>query len=231
MGNGILAQELSVPCPRFTSMSSTTDLLDFDVRTTLLAATQARRTADREEARLLALAIHMVHLHPVDDQTPVASWTGPSLTVEEDDPMSDHLAGAGTPQVAERAVEELAAALDVSYLSGCGLVADALELRYRLPRLWALVQAGALQAWKARKVAQLTTHLGADAVAFVDAQAAIAGAKNKITANLAGLVHQALVRYEPESAKRNVNKPPSDAARSASTTTPTRPTASPAPPP
>ncbi len=77
-----------------------------------------------------------------------------------------------------------------------------MELRYRLPRLWALVQAGRLQAWKARQVAQHTTHLGAEAVAFVDAQAAIAGAKNRITPNLTGLVHEALIRFEPETAKR-----------------------------
>ena len=102
-----------------------------------------RRQADRSEARLLALAVQIVHLHPVEDHTPVASWDDPLLTIpDDDDPITDHLAGTGTPQVAERAVEELAAALDLSYRSGCGLVADSLELSYRLPRLWALVQAG-----------------------------------------------------------------------------------------
>jgi hypothetical protein len=131
------------------------DDVDLDVRTTLLEAAAERRQADRSEARLLALAVQIVHL------------------------------------VAERAVEELAAALDVSYGSGCNLVADALELRYRLPRMWRLVQSGRLQAWKARKVAQQTTHLGAEAVAFVDAQAALAGAKNRMVPNLAGLVHAA----------------------------------------
>ncbi len=202
MDKAILAEDMSVPCSRFTSHEQhDSRRLDLDVRTTLLAAAEARRTADREEARLLSLAIQIVHLYPVDDETPVASWADPSLTSDTADPMRAHLAGAGTPQVAELAVEELGAALDVSYLSGCGLVADALELRYRLPRLWALVQDGKLQAWKARKVAQHTTHLGAEAVAFVDAQAAIAGAKNRITANLTGLVHQALVRFDPETAR------------------------------
>ena len=58
-----------------------------------------------------------------------------------------------------------------------------------------------LQAWKARKVAQHTTHLGAQTVAFVDAQAAIAGAKNRLVPNLPGLVHEALVRFEPDVAR------------------------------
>jgi hypothetical protein len=183
-------------------MSSTAEVLDLDVRETLLAATEARLTADREEARLLALAIQIVHLHPVDDDTTVASFSDNSLAVPDDDPMLDHLAGEGTPQVAERAVVELAAALDVSYRSGCHLVADSLAIRYRLPKLWPLVQAGRMQAWKARRVAQLTTGLGAAAVAFVDAQAAIYGAKNRLVPNIAGLVHAALVHFEPERAKQ-----------------------------
>ena len=62
--------------------------------------------------------------------------------------------------VAERAVEELAAALDVSYGSACGLVAGALELRYRLPRLWALVQAGPVAGVEGPQGRQQTTHLG-----------------------------------------------------------------------
>ena len=58
-----------------------------------------------------------------------------------------------------------------------------------------------LQAWKARKVAQHTTHLGPQTVAFVDAQAAIAGAKNRLVPNLPGLIHQALIRFEPDVAR------------------------------
>ncbi len=103
--------------------------------------------------------------------------------------------------VAERAVEELAAALDISYGSGCGLVAQALELRYRLPRLWALVQDGSLQAWKARKTAEQTISLGREAAAFVDRQAAIVGAKNRIVPNLTGLIEKALIRFEPDKAR------------------------------
>ncbi len=144
-----------------------------------------------------------MHLFPVEEDTPVARFSDQCLTTPEaDDPITDHLAGEGTPMVAERAVEELAAALDISYRSGCNLVADALELNYRRPRLWALVQSGRLQAWKARRVAQHTTHLGPDAVAFVDAQAAIAGAKNRIVPNLTGLIHAALIRFEPDNAKQ-----------------------------
>ena len=47
------------------------------------------------------------------------------------------------PRVRESAVIELAAALGVSTTSGAHQVAVALELRYRLPRLWERVASGA----------------------------------------------------------------------------------------
>ena len=69
------------------------------------------------------------------------------------------LAGPGTPGVAQYAVEELAAALDLSLAAGLHLVSEAVELCFRLPRLWALVHDGRLQAWKASQVARATTGL------------------------------------------------------------------------
>ena len=93
-------------------------------RETLLEAAAARRTADRSRPGCSRWRSQVVHLFPVDADTPVACWRDPLLTTpDEGDPILDHLAGSGTPMVAERAVEELAAALDVSYGSACGLVA------------------------------------------------------------------------------------------------------------
>ena len=65
--------------------------------------------------------------------------------------------------------------MNLSHAAGLALVAEAVELRHRLPRLWALVQDGRLQAWKARQVAQASTQLSADAVAFVDRHLAVTG--------------------------------------------------------
>ena len=48
------------------------------------------------------------------------------------------------------------------------LIADALDLRWRLPRLWVQVVAGEVRAWQARKVAALTRRLSADACAELD---------------------------------------------------------------
>ena len=115
-----------------------------------LAVAERRRTADRAEAELLAVAVHWVDLHPVTDR------------------RRRRRVGVGGrgragrrrhPGDREYAVETLAAALGLSYAAGLRLVSEAVELCFRLPRLWALVQDGRLQAWKARQVAAETTQL------------------------------------------------------------------------
>jgi hypothetical protein len=50
------------------------------------------------------------------------------------------------------------------------LMADALDLRHRLPRLWQQILAGDVRAWQARKVAEATRLLSAQACADIDAQ-------------------------------------------------------------
>ncbi|MBA2773711.1 MAG: hypothetical protein H0U36_06660 [Nocardioidaceae bacterium] len=52
------------------------------------------------------------------------------------------LGGEGTPEVSESATTELGAVLALSAASADRLVAAALHLRHRLPRLWSRVLAG-----------------------------------------------------------------------------------------
>ena len=98
--------------------------------------------------------MHWVDLHPVTPEHPAATFPtqrtgglagalGPGFFDQAP------LAGDGTPGVAEYAVAEVAAALGLSHAAGLALVSEAVELRHRLPRLWALVRDGRLQAWKA----------------------------------------------------------------------------------
>ena len=88
------------------------ELRDLDRSAVLDLAVSSRRSADREEARLLAAAVHWVDLHPVTDEHPAAAFRASirrgSLGRPDDDVP---LAGDGTPGVAAYAVEELAAAL------------------------------------------------------------------------------------------------------------------------
>ena len=112
------------------------------------------------------------------------------------------LAGEGTPGIAEYAVETLAATLGLSYAAGLRLVSEAVELCYRLPRLWDLVQDGRLQAWKARRVAAETTTLSAEAVGFVDRHLAVTARRNSTASpgKLRELVHEAMLRCDPDRA-------------------------------
>src|SRR5512133_1770208 len=48
------------------------------------------------------------------------------------------------------------------------LIADALDVRYRLPRLWARILTGGVRAWQARKIAEQTRCLSWEACADVD---------------------------------------------------------------
>src|SRR3569623_873060 len=133
---------------------------DLDTTQVLDALVDARRAADRAEADILALAVHYVDLHPVTAQAPAAPWADRTFQIGRAvATVEPPLGGEGTPGVAEYAVDELAAALNVGYHTGLQLVGDAVELCYRLPRLWALVQDGRLQAWKSRTVATETTRL------------------------------------------------------------------------
>jgi hypothetical protein len=79
------------------------------------AAVTARRTANRAEADLLAIAVHYVDVCPVLDGENPAGWADrrPDRTPDRApdrslDAAPDPLAGDGTPDVAEFAVEELA---------------------------------------------------------------------------------------------------------------------------
>jgi hypothetical protein len=115
-------------------------------------------------------------------------------------PVLAPLAGVGTPPVTEDAVAALGAALRIPYRSALLLVGDVVELYYRLPRLWGLVQGGFLQAWKARQVARATMTLPVEVTSFVDAQAAVTAGRNQLPA-VNPLVHEALLRCAPDLAQ------------------------------
>ncbi len=183
-------------------MTSTTDTLDdlreYDASAVLDAVTRERRTADLAEARLLDLAVHWVDLHPVTEQHRAATPHHESGLFGGPDGRPG-LAGDGTPGIAEFAVEELAATLGMSYRSGLRLCEEAVELCFRLPRLWALVQDGRLQAWKARLVARETSDLSREAVAFVDRHVATLGRRNRLPL-LKAVVHEARMQCDPDQA-------------------------------
>jgi len=136
--------------------------------TALLASIRsARATENAAAATQLDLAARWADLHPPESIHHAASFTVPGCEHEEP------IAGPGTPLVAEFCVAELGTTLGITSVAAKKLIGHALELRHRLPRLWAQVHAGRVSAWRARAVADVTIHstpsLTAEATRFVDA--------------------------------------------------------------
>jgi 5-methylcytosine-specific restriction endonuclease McrA len=160
----------------------------------LLASIRSARSAeDAAAAQQLDLAARWADLHPPESIHSAATFTVAGCEHEEP------IAGPGTPLVAEFCVAELGTVLGITSVSAKKLIGHALELRHRLPRLWAQVHAGRVTAWRARAVAEATIHstpaLTIEAARFVDAQvAAVAG---KIgPAQLDRLVAETIKRYD-----------------------------------
>ena len=137
-----------------------------DAASTLSLVSQARCQVLEQECALVELAAHWADLHHPDGQPPPAK---PVPGGEQ----ARQLGGQGTPEVLEFAAAELGARMETTVGSARVLMADALDLRHRLPELWQLILAGQVPTWRARKVAQATRHLSRDAAMHVDA--AVAG--------------------------------------------------------
>ena len=174
-------------------MVSDTTLLD--EAAVLAAARRARSSENTAAAQVLAQVVNWAHLHQVSDLDDAATW----LAGKGQD-TGIPLGGDGCPLVSEFAVAELATALGLSSGSGRNLVAQALELCHRLPRLWARVQNGTLAPWRARWVAVETLCLSIEAAEFVDRMLA-PFAHRSGPAQTQRLVEEAIARFMPEFAR------------------------------
>ncbi len=128
------------------------------------AALETRRAAEVED---LQLALHWADLHAADPRTGPGgrrTWSGEDRLVD--------VGGDGTPRVQELCLPELATARRVHTLSTRAAMADALDLRHRLPRTWAVVLTGQCEVWVARRVAAMSRRLSEDRVGLVDAAVA-----------------------------------------------------------
>ncbi|MCP3424349.1 HNH endonuclease signature motif containing protein [Nocardioides pinisoli] len=168
---------------------------DLTARDLLALARDRKATEDRAAADLLTIAAQWADLHPPESIHDAAVFSIPAGGREHEEPI----AGEGCPLVAEFCVAELGSVLGISTTAAKKLIGHALELRHRLPRLWAQVHAGAVPAWRARLVAETTIHscpsLTREAAAFVDAQvAAVAGKVG--SAQLDRLVAEAIKRFD-----------------------------------
>jgi len=129
---------------------------ELDAPSVVLArAGELRRAADAAEAAILVSAAEWADLHPVLPR-PDGSW--PTGALDDED----------LPDLAWDAPAALAAALGMSTDSGTRLIHDALQLRHRLPRIWARLLAGGLPAWRSRRIAQAAHGTPSDVAAHLD---------------------------------------------------------------
>ena len=109
--------------------------------------------------------------------------------------------GEGTPVVAEFAPAEFAAAIGTTSGAGQRLVADVLDLRHRMPRLWQRVVDAEVEAWQARKIAQATRPLTPTQAGQVDTH--VAGLLGGMPwSRLERIVDGRIIEADPERAAR-----------------------------
>ena len=166
-----------------------------DARSVLRFARSRRVQADAAEADILVAAVVWAEQHPAESIAEAATHRaggGHETGIP--------LAGPGAPLVAEFCIPELALALGMSHDAGRVLISDALEIRHRLPRLWAAVQSGRVVAWRARRIAERTQCLTQEAASWVDAQ--VTPFAHRIgPAATERLVTEALARFMPAQAE------------------------------
>ena len=103
----------------------------------------------------------------------------------------------GPRSIDEFCIPDVATMLGLTCDAVGSYLTDVIELRYRLPHLWAGVLAGQVTPWRARAIAQATVALTPDAAAFVDEQTAWCA--NRLTpSQLIRLVDHARARYMPD---------------------------------
>lgn len=139
--------------------TTSVEVADLDADELLSLCADAERESWIAERRKLDCALQWALLHPAPaDQAALGHV--------------EHVGGEGTPEVEELTTEALGTAFGITTFAALQLVSDALDLAYRLPRVWARVQALEVPAWRARRIARATSGLTAEQAALVDAEVA-----------------------------------------------------------
>ena len=142
------------------------ELGDLDAAGVLAAA----ETNLRQRRTRIATCCGSPPAGPTDNQ----DWMPPPVDDEgrtrrrlaDEEPV--RMGGEGTPKVVAHCPAELGLILETTYTGAKHLIADAFDLQYRLPKLWATVESGKVAAWKARRVATATRALTSEQAAQVD---------------------------------------------------------------
>jgi hypothetical protein len=122
----------------------------------LARAEENLRTSRAAGAERLELAYEWAQLHRRSPNDRRSGWTWISL-------------GAAGTDIYEYAAAELGISLELHPLTAQNLMADAIDLMDRLPRVWEAVQSLELEAWVGRKIARATRELDQGSAMNLDA--------------------------------------------------------------
>ena len=163
-------------------------------RAGVLGAVRGSREAEEQAAVAgLRAAVDWAMMHASWD------WDQSDHSIFEDEMVP--LAGPGAPLISADCVAEYAAVSGLSPQSGRTQLAVAVELRYRLRRLYERVLDGAVPVWRARWIAERTLHLTQAAADAVDRLLApYAGSVS--FAQMDRTIAEAIARHDPQAARK-----------------------------
>ncbi|MBM7518316.1 hypothetical protein [Nocardioides nitrophenolicus] len=179
------------------------DLSEATPEQLLQAAEDGVRMARQVEVDKLELLLAWADLHSGDPQAEPdavpARFGGPRLIA---------LGGDGTPQVQDLALVEIAIARHEAVMTTRRALADALDLRHRLPQVWAGVGEGRCEVWVVRKVARMARRLDRHQIRIVDTAvaAALDAAPARVLAIAEAKVIEADTAAHTERIKANQDK-------------------------
>jgi hypothetical protein len=148
-------------------------------------------TERRTQAEILQLAAQFAILHDED----TLDARSRDLDGRE---QAVGFGGDGTPLVTEFCAAHFGARLKLSPYSARSLIADALDLRHRLPELWRRVQALEVKISYARYVARKTRNLSREQAAYVDSRVVEAADGRISWSRFEALVDGAVAAADPE---------------------------------
>jgi hypothetical protein len=156
-----------------------------------------RASVDRGEALILQRAVDWADLHPATEPEDEACPRRPRLVLSDAGEFPPAVQDYDVPPVRWTAIPELAARLGLSTAAGQSMILEGLEIRHRLPRLWRAVQAGKVQVWRSRRIAQMTLGEHADVAGWVDEQITPVAQRVGVT-TIDRLIDEAMLRLHPE---------------------------------
>lgn len=181
------------PGPELAAALLSVDPADLDHGQTLTWLRSWQRLEAYGEGRRLDVVGHYADLHP-----PVPA-TDPSVRAGLE--TAQRPGGPGTPEMAEFAVDELATATRCSAGRAFLQLGDALDLRHRMPTLFARVRAGQVPVSKVRQVLRAAHTLPLLAARRLDER--VAGSVERLgPRRLAAEIETVLIEVDPAEADR-----------------------------